>query len=84
MHFESPLPVTRVTSVDSFTLQDLFRRCCPGKPPMEVGQLMDYLVDWIIKVMTVLYRTPDEIRRSLAAGVREAEAQVSPWAWHGW
>ncbi len=51
---------------------------------MEVGQLMDYLVDWIIKVMTVLYRTPDEIRRSLAAGVREAEAQVSPWAWHGW
>jgi hypothetical protein len=84
-HLESPLPVTRVRSVEFFTLQGLFERCCPGKPPNN-GHVenITYLINWILKVMTVLYRTPEEIRRTLASGVREAERQISPWAWYGW
>jgi hypothetical protein len=84
LHLEGALPVIRVASVQSFTLQGLFQRCCPGKPPNERVENVTYLINWILKVMTVLYRTPEEIRRTLASGVREAERQISPWAWYGW
>lgn len=81
---KSPLPVNPVRSVEFFTLQGLFGRSRPGKPPQERVQRMNYLVDWIIKVMTVLYRTSGEIRKNLEAAVHEANRQVNPWAWGGW
>ncbi len=73
--------LTNLGPIKYLTVEDIMRRCRPGNAPEAEAKYTMYLVNWILKVMRMIYQHASDALQAVTCGIREAGLQISPPTW---